>query len=30
LIIDGTAGILDEARPENVYAMAEAAREFGV
>lgn len=30
LIIDGNDGIPDEARPENVAAMVEATREFGV
>jgi uroporphyrinogen-III decarboxylase len=29
-ILDGAAGIPDEARPENVKAMAEAVREYGV
>jgi uroporphyrinogen-III decarboxylase len=30
LMIDGTQGIPDEARPENVLAMREATDEFGV
>ena len=30
LIIDGSTGIPDEARPENVRAMVETAREYGV
>ena len=29
-ILDGATGIPDEARPENVKAMAEAVREYGV
>jgi uroporphyrinogen-III decarboxylase len=30
LIIDGAAGIPDDAKPENVQAMTEAAHEYGV
>jgi len=30
LIVDATVGIPDEAKPENVMAMVEAAREYGV
>jgi len=30
LIIDSTVGIPDEARPENVLALREAADEYGV
>ena len=30
LIVDGSDGLPDEARPENVAAMVEAAREYGV
>ena len=28
LIVDGTVGIPDEAKPENVQAMVEAVREY--
>ena len=30
LVIDSTIGIPDESRPENVQALTDAAREYGV
>ena len=29
LIVDGALGIPDEAKPENVFAMAKAVRKYG-
>jgi len=30
LIVDGSVGIPDEARPENIEAMVEAVHQYGV